>query len=124
MRIKKKKFFGMPIPDRELSREERQNFSEDDFKGLGIETRFWPWYFQAIWSIARIFIVLYFFGAAISYGISLLSGEAFDYMSLAEKFLRLMILTPFLPVIMLVVANLWWYGSIAVYRIRGRSRQS
>ena len=121
LRIRKKKFLGMPIPDRELSREELQNYSDDDFKGLGIETRFWPWYFQTSWSFARIVIVLYLVGAAIGFGTSLLSAEAFDYISLAEKFLRLMILALFVPVIFLVVSYLWWYGSIAVGKMRGRS---
>jgi len=111
----------MSIPDPELSREELRNFSEDDFKGLGIETRFWPWYFQTCWSFARIIIVLYLLGAAIGYGTSILSGEALDYMSLAQKFLRLMMLALFVPVIFLVVSYLWWYGSIAVDKMRGRS---
>ena len=121
MRVKKKRFLGMPIPDRELSREELRELSEEDVKRLGFETRFWPWYFQTSWSVARIAIVLYLLGIAIGFGTSFLSGSAFDYISFSQKFLRLMIIALIAPVIVLVVSYSWWYGSIAIDKIRGGS---
>ena len=110
----------MPIPDRELSREELRNFSDDDFKELGIETRFWPWYFQTIWGFARIVVVLFLLVAVSSYGASVLSGGPFDYVSLAHKFVRVMLLALVVPVIFLIAAYLWWYVSNAVDKLRGR----
>ena len=43
MRVKQKTFLGMQIPERELSREELQDLTEEDLEALGMETRFWPW---------------------------------------------------------------------------------
>jgi len=123
MRRKKKKFFGMPIPDRNLSREELQSLSEDEIKGLGLEMRFWPWYLRISWIVARIFVILLLLGAAIGFGTSLLSGEAFDFMSLAEKFLYFLLLAFLAPVVFLVVSYLWWYGSIAIDKMRGNSQE-
>lgn len=122
MRIKNKKFLGVPIPDRQLSREELQEFSEEDFERLGFETRFWPWYFRACWTFVKVIALLFLVGAALGYGVSFLSGPTYDFVPTAYKFLRLMALALFVPLIVLAVSYSWWYGSIAVEKLRGKTR--
>ena len=123
MRSTKKQIFGIPIPNRPLSREELQDFREKDFRGLGLETRFWPWYFRTCWFFAKAMALVVLLGAVLGYGVSFLNGTTYDFLSTAYKLLRLMALALFAPAIFLAVAYSWWYGSIAIDRLRRRNRQ-
>ena len=103
-----------------MTLEETKNLTEAELKEMGFETRFWPWYFRIVWSVARVLLLVLLIGAALGYGTSLLSGTTYEYSRALQMALPLIAVAFLAPIIIIVVAYLWWYGSIAVDKLLGR----
>jgi uncharacterized membrane protein YdfJ with MMPL/SSD domain len=123
LRIKNKKFFGMPIPDRPLSREETKSLTEADLNEMGVETQFWPFYIRIVWSVAKIALLFLFISISFGYGTSYFSGTDYEISPVFQKALPLIGVALVAPIIVIVVSYLWWYGSVAFDKLLGKDDQ-
>jgi len=121
LRVKSKKFLGMPIPDRQLSREEAENLTEADLKEMGFDTKFWPFYLRVAGSLAKVLLLLLSASVALGYGTSFLSGTDYEIAPLLRKVLPLIGVVLAAPIIVIAVSYLWWYGSKAFDKLFGKN---
>jgi hypothetical protein len=123
LRIKNKKFLGIPIPDRPLSREETKNLTETDLEEMGFETQFWPFYIRIFWSVVKIALLFLFISILFGYGTSYFSGTDYEISPILQKALPLIGVALVAPLIVMVVSYLWWYGSVAFDKLLGKDDQ-
>lgn len=121
--MRRKNFFGMPIPDRPLSREEAENLSESDLKEMGFETRFWPFYFRVFWSRAKFTFLALVIGLVLGCGATFFYGTDFEISPILRNALPVIGVALVAPVILIVVSYLWWHGSSAIDRLFGKNEQ-
>lgn len=122
MRIKKDKILGISIPGKPVSREELAKLTEDDLRAMGIETRFWDWYLGNCWFIFKVVTFLMSAVTVFHLSTAYISGNEYDYVGDVEMYFKLLLLGFVIPIVVVVVATIWWYGEILVNKIRGRSR--
>ena len=109
------------MPDRPFSREEANRLTEADLDDIGFETRFWPFYFRVVWSVAKIVLVVLSIILVLGYGRSFISGADYEVSLVLQKALPLLGVVLITPLIVIVISYCWWYGSIALDKLLGRN---